>query len=368
MKFIRENILKILLVFGVLIILIIVLIACSGKGGNGGSNSSYSRMEDNFKRAATSYLSKHKELLPKEEGKIVKVQMDTIYTEKEMRKMTAVDDSSVRCDGYVNVTFRVNSNDEKVYRVVPHIKCGDKYETEDLYVHILKNEDLVQEYDGLYKIGDEYIFRGENPNNYVQIGENLYRILSIDSDGYIKLINAKPSRLSSVWDDRYNVEINKEYGINDYYVSRIRTAIKETWENDDYYSDDERDVFVKHSYCVGKRSENNLVINREEECQETSDEDYLSLPLLYDYYIVSTDSNCNTIYDLACNNYNYLDSLRYLYTMTGSKETSYNVFTVSQRGEADRANRYKKISTISFVTNVAYSSGKGTLENPYIIK
>ena len=35
MKFIRENILKILVVFGVLIVLIIILIACSSGGGTG---------------------------------------------------------------------------------------------------------------------------------------------------------------------------------------------------------------------------------------------------------------------------------------------------------------------------------------------
>ena len=367
MKFIRDNIIKIILVFGILLVLIIVLIACSGRNG-GGKNTSYARMEENFKSAATRYLSKHKDLLPKEEGKSVKVQMDTIYPESQMKKMTAIDDPTVRCDGYVNVSYRLNSSDEKVYRVVPHIKCGDKYETEDLYAHILKNEDLVQEYDGLYKIGDTYIYRGENPNNYVQIGEKLYRILSIDSEGYIKLINAKPSRLSARWDDRYNVDINKEYGINDYYVSRIRETLKEAFLDNDHYSESDRDIFVKHDYCIGKRSEYNVEISYSEECNQTSDEDYLSLPLLYDYYIVSIDPNCKTVLDLACNNYNYLSDLRTFYTMTGSKETSHLVFAVSQAGEPIRANTYRKVAAISYVSNVSYTSGKGTLDNPYIIK
>ena len=158
MKFLRDNIVKILIVVGVLIILIVILIACSSSN-NVGNAGSYSRMEDNLKNAATRFLKNRSDLLPNEEGKVVQVQMDSIYT--------------------------LNEQNQKVYRLVPYIKCGDKYETEDFYSHILKNEDIVTELDGLYKIGDEYIYRGENPNNYVQIGDKLYRILSLDEDGFI---------------------------------------------------------------------------------------------------------------------------------------------------------------------------------------
>ena len=87
MKFIRENILKILLVVGVLIIIIVILIACSSSGGTGKATS-YSKMEDNLKNAATRYLKSHAELLPTEEGRVEQVQMDTIYNKKQMEKMT----------------------------------------------------------------------------------------------------------------------------------------------------------------------------------------------------------------------------------------------------------------------------------------
>lgn len=367
MKFIRENIVKILLVVGILLVLIVILIACSGSG-NGGRANSYSRMEDNFKNAATKFLSKHQDLLPTEEGKIVKVQMDSVYTKKQMDKMVAIDDDTVKCDGYVNVNFRINKDDEKSYRVVPHIKCGDKYETEDLYIHILKNEDVVTELDGLYKIGDEYIFRGENPNNYVQIGEHLYRIMSIDKDGYIKLVGANKSYLYSAWDDRYNVETGKYDGINDYYISRIRIALNEHINDEDAYSDVEKNVFVKHSYCIGLRSEGNLMIDRTEECSKTIDEDYLSLPIIYDYYIASIDPNCKTIKDESCNNYNYLESLRSIYTLTGSKEHSSYVYSVDDIVNVDDAKSGKRLAIIAYIANVSYSSGKGTIDNPYIIK
>ena len=367
MKFIRENIVKILLVVGILLVLIVILIACSSSG-NGGKTNSYSRMEDNFKNAATKFLSKHQDLLPTEEGKIVKVQMDSVYNKKQMDKMTATDDETVKCNGHVDVSYRVDNNDEKIYRVVPHIKCGDKYETEDLYVHILKNEDVVTELDGLYKIGDEYIYRGENPNNYVQIGKNLYRIMSFDKNGYIKLTGAEESRLYSVWDNRYNIDFGEYIGINDYYISRIRTALINHYNEDGNYSDIEKNVFVKHDICVGKRSEGNMLIDKTEECSQTIDEDYLSLPIIYDYYIASTDPNCKTIKDESCNNYNYLESLRSIYTLTGSKEHSSYVYSIDDVATVDDAKSGKRLSIITYIANVSYSSGKGTIDNPYIIK
>jgi len=367
MKFIRENIVKILLVVGILIVLIVILIACSGRGTGVGINS-YSRMEDNLKNASTKFLNKHQDLLPTEEGKIVKVQMDTIYTKKQMEKMTAVDDETIKCDGYVNVSYRINKNDEKSYRIVPHIKCGDKYETEDLYIHVLKNEDVVTELDGLYKIGDEYIFRGENPNNYVQIGNNLYRIMSINKDGYIKLINAKKPYFDSVWDDRYNVTVQKNEGINDYYVSRVRANLIEYYNNEDSYSETEKNVFVKNNVCIGKRSEGNLLIDRTEECSQTIDEDYLSLPILYDYFISSVDPNCKSIIDESCANYNYLSSLGTLFTATGSKENTNVVYSINGSMEPIKCNRTKRLAIISYIANVSYAGGKGTIDNPYLIK
>lgn len=368
MKFIRDNIVKIILVFGILIVAIVILIACSGNSSNAGKARTYSKIEDNLKTAATRFLQRRKDLLPKEEGKILKVQMDTIYSEKELKKIVSPEDPTVRCDGYVNVSFRVNENDEKVYRVVPHIKCGDKYETEDLYVHILENEPLVQELDGLYKIGDEYVFRGEEPNNYIQIGERLYRIVSIDSDGYIKIINAKNTYLNTIWDNRYNTATNRYDGINDYYVSRIRDVLKDYYKKDGYYSDEEKNVFVKRSFCIGKRSESNIAISRDEECSQTMDEDYLSLPILYDYYIASVDSNCKNITDEACNNYNYLDKLGTNFTITGSKERTNYVYQMGTTNYLTKTENSRKVSLIAFISNVSYASGKGTKDDPYLIK
>lgn len=52
-------------------------------------------------------------------------------------------------------------------------------------------EDVVVTGDGLYEDSLEqgrYIYKGANPDNYITLGNDLYRIISIESDNYIKVI------------------------------------------------------------------------------------------------------------------------------------------------------------------------------------
>ncbi len=55
---------------------------------------------------------------------------------------------------------------------------------------ILK-KNVVTSGDGLYvdsTIDGRYIYRGANPNNYIKLGDDLYRIISVEKDGTIKVI------------------------------------------------------------------------------------------------------------------------------------------------------------------------------------
>lgn len=57
-------------------------------------------------------------------------------------------------------------------------------------IAILKNR-VVTSGDGLYKDTYEdnrYIYRGVNPNNYIKLGDDVYRIISIESDDTLKVI------------------------------------------------------------------------------------------------------------------------------------------------------------------------------------
>lgn len=118
--------------------------------------------------------------------------------------------------------------------------------------------DSTKETDGLYRYTDEegtytYFFRGINPNNYVRLGEDTWRILRIQEDGTVKLIkdealNFESSKVNSSGDTyknvQYNTSLNPEYS-----GSNIEGYINE-W----YLADmDDYDNFITiNRYCSAK--------------------------------------------------------------------------------------------------------------------
>ena len=74
------------------------------------------------------------------------------------------------------------------------------------------NIPVVGSGDGLYNAEEGtddtlYIYRGENPNNYIKLGSDLYRIMSIDSLGNLKVIKDTPLT-SKIWDPGYSTSIS----------------------------------------------------------------------------------------------------------------------------------------------------------------
>ena len=55
---------------------------------------------------------------------------------------------------------------------------------------ILDNTDIVTSGDGLYKdeYEDRYFYKGANPNNYINFNNSLWRIISVENDGTIKIM------------------------------------------------------------------------------------------------------------------------------------------------------------------------------------
>ena len=51
---------------------------------------------------------------------------------------------------------------------------------------------------GLYKVDNEYVFKGDNVNNYIKLNDVLYRIISINSDGSVRLMENKKNSEDSM--------------------------------------------------------------------------------------------------------------------------------------------------------------------------
>lgn len=59
----------------------------------------------------------------------------------------------------------------------------------DLQEYILNNH-IVSSGDGLYQDGEHYVYKGNNPPNYIKINDKVWRIMALESDGTIKLFGA----------------------------------------------------------------------------------------------------------------------------------------------------------------------------------
>lgn len=343
-----------------LIVVIFIVIGLSNK------TMSYENIENRLKSATESYLSSNDGMLPKEESGSVTIDVATLESGNYIKPLSKMVKEEISCSAKVIVT---KNGDNYLYS--PILDCGDEYKTEKLSKKVLSDNDVVQAGNGLYSDGDNYRFKGEYVDNYVSIDGKLWRIIDIDKDGYIRVIYVdKESENTYIWDDRYNIEIDDYYGINNYSVSRIRESLLALEANNKYVTGSIASLAYR-PLCVGKRTSTNLDINNNEECKEVINDQLFGLPYVNDYVEASIDTNCKTIEDESCGNYNYLMSMSLSsYTLTGVKEKSEKVYFVTNSGVA-RTDAYndKKIRITAYISNNAlYASGDGTKTNPYALK
>ncbi len=364
MNFIRENILKIV-TFVVILVVVIIVFSFVFKGNGSSHSRSYTSIEQNLKNSAIKYANKNKKLLPKDDSEQTKITLNTLINAKYIKEVYAVDDSNTKCSGYVNILKK----DDK-YKFIPYIKCGKYYETSSISDYIKNHESVVSNDDGLYKYGEKYVFRGEKPNNYLSIGEKLYRIMEIDEDNSLKLISTKRYDNTTVWDDRYNVEVNKSYGINDFAKSRLKETLDEAYKSE-YFTDEERGFMVPHSICIGKRYLNDNSIDGKAECSNVYQNQNISLITINEYARASVDPNCTSSKSESCSNYNYLQTITSSFkTMTAVADNTYQVYRIDYgTAEAGKASSSVTIYPVIYLDKLTlYANGDGTKENPYTIR
>lgn len=385
MNWIRDNILKILIILGVAIVAIIViaLIFRPKEKDELVSGTKYGELENKLQDAAIRYINNHKKLLPTTTDNITKIKLSTLVGNNYIGKLVAVDNSNVKCDGYVEISKI--SEDESKYRYTPFVSCGNYYRTKTIGEYIVDLETEEGKFErttdsGLYKMGDEYIFKGEEVKNVIKLDDHYYRIVKIDKDNQLELISVSSTNGSYVWDDRYNIVTDEEDGINDFVKSRLHDSLIKLYENSDpeneevFFSSEEKNYIVQHDFCIGKRSSTDSGIHAETECKETMPL-YVGLVNVHEYARASLDSNCKTIFDKSCVNYNYFKSLgradNYSYlTLTGVADNNYQVFKIKYAEivgtAASNSNQLHPVIYIN--SRTIYASGSGTFEDPYIVR
>ena len=265
---------------------------------------------------------------------------------------------------------------------------------ESLYNHLINNK--VTTGDGLYDIGNKYVFKGKNPDNYFYFLDNLYRIISIENDKTMKLVKVSSVKTEIPFDKSgYRNTLNNPYcthattdaGGGEYFGCNLWSTFDNMttqnsslldYLNNDFYNSVHfmvQDKILERTYNVGPVKSYLIddVINEEKELTWTGKVGTLvtSDVLLagFDGGLTTTDSN------------NYLKNLsnEYLniWTMNGLKGSSYDVQMVIRNSvinprRASRTSQNSGSIVIKYgvvpVFNISsdiFSEGNGTMETPY---
>lgn len=353
------------IIVGIIVLLFVVLSLASG-----GKKYSYEKIEQIMTNAAKSYFADYPESLPKTESQIVEVETPTLVQAGKMKDLTEYTKKGVVCTGKVSVSKSGND-----YTYTPDLNCGESYRSKTLANAILDDSPVTTSGYGLYKMDDYYVFRGENVDNYVQLGETIWRVVKIDTNRNAYLVTEKYAGYSSSWDDRYNSESGYKTGINNYSTSRLKDFLDKIYENtkkdERTFTDSDRAKLSRFDVCTGKRDANSKTNNNSVECQTTEKSQILGVLTLSDFINASVDSNCTSGSSISCQNYNYLVTNYKWWTSTPVANTTSQAYSITGDGTIKKSvcSSYNYVRpVIKLSSRTMITGGTGTEKDPYIIK
>lgn len=352
----QKLILKVVLIFFLVCIISVIVIGIFKN-----RKLDYVGIENKLIEASQKYYKNNEELLPKSEGGVVTVDSLTLIENKYMKELVKYNKNAESCSAAVKV---VNNNGNYLY--LPALKCSD-YSTTSLYDQILKNEEIVEEGSGLYAFDSEYVYRGEYPNNYVKFADKTWRILSINDDKEVRLIQVDAFQ-ENPWDNRYNVNAKYSSGITKFEISRIRDKLNTIYEAT--FDEREKSLITSKQLCIGKRNKKETNNSGSVECSALTEEFYpVGMIQANEFVRVSLDANCKVQTDSSCANYNYISKLEsYFWTITPSVENDYEVFLINSVITTGVASDFYPIRlTLNLTDGIRYESGNGTVDDPYIV-
>ncbi len=221
----------------------------------------------------------------------------------------------------------------KYYKVFnPKAENGETLMT--LANAITSKSQVVYEGEGVYVNNANYIYKGENVNNYVLINNMLFRIMKVNADKTIDV----------VLDEYINkLPYNKEY------IEYNKSSIHEYLNNKVLSIIDEK-ILEKPILCEVKVDKVN-----EASCEKYTNDDYVRLLGITDILNSLVDNKTYLVKDSE-----YL----WLYNETESKVWHTNGATLASDTPSER---YGIKPVLTLKNNVILISGEGKRENPYKI-
>ena len=190
----------------------------------------YEEVEEKITLAVKSYYETNPTLVPTTDGDYT-IQYSTLVEGKHIKPLNEILKDGDNC----TVEIVVNKSGDNI-AYLPYLTCPGSYETKELYKVIKENSPVVTEGSGLYESENGgYYFRGEVKNNYITFGTinindkdvpYLWRIVSIEDDNTVKIINETGKREQYPWDNRYNEDRDATWGYNTFELSRAKETLK----------------------------------------------------------------------------------------------------------------------------------------------
>lgn len=358
----KKKLLMYALILVAIVVIVVIVISLLGNA------TSFSEIESTMKAAGKEYYSVHNYLLPENVGDSTSVTATELAEAKFMKPLTSYNKKASLCSGQVFVK-KVTAEE---YMYTSELDCGSLYTSIPFYKKLTNTDNVTSSGDGLYNVGSEYIFRGDNPSNYVEYGGNYWRIVKVTQDNYVMLILNKSLEGTYVWDNRYNVEVGNTSGINDYSISRLKSSFSDLYDGTTLLTAKAKENVVPSALCIGKRYTDDDAKDNSIECQTKDTPQYIGTITASDFLMASLDANCKTTIDISCLNYNYLNQYSKDYwTLTGSVKKSEKAYLVKSRGSMESVTTSSSASirpTILLNESVKLSSGTGTYSDPYILK
>lgn len=356
----KKLITYLIIAIGGLILLFIILGIISSIKGN---RLSFDRVESKMKDAAISYYKDRVVELPGNNGGKVEIDVNTLKEAGKIKDLSKITKKGAVCTGKVVV-----EKNGDYYLYTPYLDCGEDYKTVSLTDKIKENNPVITENDGLYEINGDLVFRGENVNNYVSFAGKKWRIIRINSDGTLRLLQDDIT-YTSVWDDRYNINKKSYTGINDFMISRIKDELERIYTEENIFNDSNKEKIALKDICIGKRYEDETNYSGSIECSKVVENSPIGLMQVNEYMMASLDKNCLYSYDMQCSNYNYLSNYtKTTWTLTADADNTHKVYKFNGSGfTSSTASSETGLRLVIYLSgNLKYTSGDGTIDNPYV--
>lgn len=360
-------------VIGVLLIIIVGLWLVSNMGSK---NYSYNDVESMIQKATDKYYRDNPKYLPTDDG-TYNLSYTALVNEGYIKPLGELIKNGDVCSANITVIKKGES-----FSYIPYLNCGDEYTTNELANKILKDNPIVTEGNGLYKVGDNsYVFKGKVTNNYVALGSYkkksetiyyLWRVIGIEN-GKVRMRAVKNLSTKTAWDTRFNTSEGNYWGYNDFDLSIFSEYLKNLETPGEFLSEEELVLLEPQKLCIGSRDFNDDISKGAVECEKLSKDEYLFGTITpYDYMIASLDKECTTAANRACSNFNYFvshDANSEWLTIPNGQNNYEAISFEGNKFLVDKTKYKKYIYPVVTLNEYSFfDSGIGTEEDPYMIK